>query len=153
MGEAETVSLDLFSMSLNELQLTLHSRTSGWAAGRDLDAHLKRSRVSRLGTPSLKEGYLLSGDGRVFLLGILVLSVMWDVVWDSMSNVHCTYYYGLGSSRLIKLIVLWPHSTVMWLLLIVLWQKQASVATHQWFIIWGTSKNNRRWLYYSSCHA
>ena len=41
MGEAEIVSLDLFSMSLNELQLTLHSQTSGLTAGRDLDAHLK----------------------------------------------------------------------------------------------------------------
>ncbi len=34
MGEAEIVSLDLFSMSLNELQLTLHFP-------KDLDAHLK----------------------------------------------------------------------------------------------------------------
>jgi hypothetical protein len=41
MGEAEIVSLDLFSMSLNELQLTLHSQISGLTAGRDLDAHLK----------------------------------------------------------------------------------------------------------------
>ena len=36
------------------------------------------------------EGHLLSGDRRVFILGILVLSVMWNVVWDSMSTL--TYY-------------------------------------------------------------
>ena len=117
----KTCVTDLFSMSLNELQLTLHSRTSGWAAGRDLDAHLKRSRVSRLGTPSLKPWTmtsaspiqsLIEGSGRgvrPIKLGISIVFVA-SFVLQSPCHFWPKTYYKFKSSRRITF-GLWAVAT------------------------------------------